>query len=311
MILKLIKKKSAISFAFNPYYVVGGGFAVASGGCYLAFQTDIISRSINSINGYLINPVYGFLSDSISKVTGPLRDKIFFTTYDLKEWTSGLSMPKLSEFKFVEGSKKLISSVRDLLKQIVGFLFSSLPKFISEHGFAEAKDYMRHYLRPISHLFSRPDTGRLKSLKTRLEQFYTSFNTEGFRESLKSMNGFYYEFKDQINTLSEDQLAELIDTYLDNPLEMSLKVNLVMDYLKKSGGDIKKKFEVGLMMDFIRGENVDAIKAKLAAGEFSKYLSRAISWIPEVNGSKVEAEIYDKTGNFFSGIVASWNGLFG
>lgn len=176
----------------------------------------------------------------------------------------------------VNGGKELLIRYKELMIKMINFLFSDLPSFIKDNGMYSVKEYAEHYWRPMKFLFERPQTSRLQSAKTRLEQIFECLKDPDFFKYVQKMNKFYLEFKEQISTLNGEQLAELIDIFLDNPKEMFEKIQQALPHLEGDRNS-KNKFDSEMIMNFARGEKIEHMKAQL-------YSSKIASGISEISG---------------------------
>lgn len=191
--------------------------------------------------------------------------------------------------------------------KVVNFLFLDLPIFIKANGKQGVVDYSNYYWRPVKFLFERPKSSRLQSLKTRIEQIFDCFNDPDFFKYIECMNKFYLEFKDQIGKLTDEQLGELIDIFLDNPREMFEKIQQALPHLVGDNNS-KNKFDQVMIMNFVRGENIEHMKAQLysskIASSFAEVSSFLTSVIPGLSNRANEA--YDETNKVLGEKFESW-----
>lgn len=312
-----MKGKLVPFFVINKSKLTFLGFAASalSGGYFLSSRTDVVRNTFEFIENTVINPISSYVSDLFVSGMDQMRNGFINLGSMWGNWfffigeNVDIQWDQKGDFftLFLEGNKRLLVSVKNVFCELSRFIFVSLPEFVRKHNVDEIVDYVKHYLRPLKMLFVRPELDRLTSLKTRFDQFVDAFKNPLFFDTLRSMSSFFIRFKDQIDQLKDVQLAELIDVYFDDPVDMKNKVDLVIQHVGNDEEMLRKNFDVQLMMDFVRSENVDKIRAKLAASKISFGISKfksIFSWTAADDSVEENKQLNESIEKAFVGIVS-------
>lgn len=304
---------------FRLVFVAGGLTTVSLGVYSLVSQTNIFCNLNYVVNNAIVYPVKTLILEPIEKTVKQARTGGYQVQASIKGFIesqeSSTKQTESNDSFFVtiyKVGEEIFLTIKEWFKEFSRFIMDTLIPSLKEKSVSEVVEDVKGYLRPMKHMFTRPESDRLQSQKSRWNQYVKAMKTPEFWNSLPKMNYFFLQFQEQLSQLSDAEIAEVIDVYLDNPVEMNKKVILMMAALEKDP-DAKAKFSPQLMMDFVRSENIDQLKAELAADQVSRELIKALDFlgltknneISENNNSKIDTtEMSEKITSLFSSIAA-------
>ncbi|WP_216082900.1 hypothetical protein [Candidatus Mycoplasma haematohominis] len=291
---------------------IGAGSSASLGAYSLVSHTNVFHNLSSVLNTTVVYPVKNFVFKPVEIAV----KHTMISEYEISEKVKNLNFSikadesvETEKDLFVviyQGGKQLILTIKEWFSEFSKFISEKLVPYLQSKPSGEIVEDFESYLEPARHLFSRPNTDRLQSNKTRWEQYKKALKTPEFWSSLPRMNKFFLDFKDELKQLSEAEIAEVVDIYLDNPVEMNEKVSLMMEALKDDP-QAKAKFTPKLMMDFVRSENIDELKASLAADKVSRGLTAVFDFL---GVSKETSKHPDKKGIDTKKMAEEINNLF-